>query len=58
MTERVKLALHMLRYHRFSAEMFRRSTVDIAQGLGEKFRDLVPCLLNEVYDLREQEERL
>lgn len=47
-----------MRYPRFRAGTLRQSTIDIASSLEPRFREIVPRLLNEIYDLREQEERL
>lgn len=53
--ERLTLAHHLLRNSGFSAEMFRKSTVDIV--FDTRYKESVPALLNEVYNVRSTEEQ-
>ncbi|MCJ1261678.1 hypothetical protein MMC22_001544 [Lobaria immixta] len=57
-SDRIRLAQHLLRLHGFSSDIFRKSTIDIAQNLEEKFSGSVPQLLDELYGLRRMEEQV
>lgn len=56
-TDRKKLAVHILRLDGFSADFFRQTTIGIAQNLEVRSKESVPRMLNEMYDIRANEER-
>lgn len=54
--ERLVLAVWLLRY--FLVEGLEESTLDITPSLEPKFRETVPPMLQKIYNIRRQEEKL